>query len=390
MSDETNILAVSKSMLETKTVSNVTMAHNYFGNSNAANNEIPVRPLGFQFLIYVVHVLLGYCYKNVFVLNFLILFAFLSILFIFVNRYVGKSVAAATLFLVLSMPVVTIFATSGGFDFCNSVILFLALLLVGQYLRKPSSSLFALLIALLIVISNIRYESVCYLFVILAMLLTRKTTLGHCRECYPLFMSYPLLMLPYIWQFLLKNDYWSDVNEGSPFSISYFRDNILELFRNIANINFDLPYAGVLNIFALLAFIVVLVAFMTKKISFKPPMGIFICILAVVLIVYLLINLSYFFGKYTHPSCIRFFIFFSIIVALSPVFLKYVFKNISGRYILFGAIAAFLVYHPIAIEGRCINSLILNRKTNYCIDFLQELGSNSIILITDRPGQYTV
>ena len=53
LSDETNLLSISGSMLNDKTCYNVTMAKYYYHNLNAINREIPKRPLVFPFMVSV-------------------------------------------------------------------------------------------------------------------------------------------------------------------------------------------------------------------------------------------------------------------------------------------------------------------------------------------------
>ncbi|MGA2094386.1 MAG: hypothetical protein ABSH16_13440, partial [Sedimentisphaerales bacterium] len=45
LSDETNLLSISRSMTESKTVLNCTMAKFYYGNLNPINYEVDKRPL---------------------------------------------------------------------------------------------------------------------------------------------------------------------------------------------------------------------------------------------------------------------------------------------------------------------------------------------------------
>jgi len=57
--------------------------------------------------------------------------------------------------------------------------------------------------------------------------------------------------------------------------------------------------------------------------------------------------------------------------------------------VLIFSMVCFLFYHPIAVEGRFINTLTLNRRTEHCIDFLSKLDDRNILIIAARPGQYT-
>jgi hypothetical protein len=79
----------------------------------------------------------------------------------------------------------------------------------------------------------------------------------------------------------------------------------------------------------------------------------------------------------------------SICFALGPVALRIANPQLlSGRAIFLFAVVAFLYYHPIAVEGRFLNTLILNRQTSHSIDFLKKLDDRNILIVSSRPGQY--
>ncbi len=79
LSDETNLLAKSRSLSFEKKPLNMTEAKNYFKNTHPLNYELPKRPLLFPFTVSILHNLLGYHPSNVFLLNFFTLFVFLSL-----------------------------------------------------------------------------------------------------------------------------------------------------------------------------------------------------------------------------------------------------------------------------------------------------------------------
>ena len=77
-------------------------------------------------------------------------------------------------------------------------------------------------------------------------------------------------------------------------------------------------------------------------------------------------------------------------MALGPVALKILKPNsLSGVSLLVFSIICFLFYHPIAVEGRFINTLKGNRTTEHCITFISSLNDKDIVIISERPGQYT-
>jgi len=389
LSDETNLLSVSRSMLSNKTVFNCTMGTYYYGNLTPIRQELPVRPFVFPFLTHLLHVITGYRYQNPFVLNFIIMFLFLSGIYIAARKFLDISSSIAAMLFVLAYPVFTVFGTSGGFDLLNSVFFSLAMVAVYNFLKNPSSTTFAFVFSSLLMLANVRYESIIFLFVV-PLLLLKRIKWHYLKEYAYLFFAAPLLILPYIWQRMLKPDSHEPYTDVPLFSVTSLTANTEAILKNLIDFRYFLPYAGFLSIVSILILIYLTVEILRKKIPLENNAKYFTIVLSVSFLVSTLIYLSYFFGYYTHPSSARFFITFSVVLALVPVALR-VLKPaaISGPAMLMVATVFFLLYHPIAVEGRFVNTLTLNRRTEHCIDFLSKLNDRNIMVIVERPGQYT-
>ena len=89
LSDETNLLSISRSMLNDKTIVNSTMGKFYYNNLNTLNSEIPKRPLIFPFVVHLLHTLAGFQYQNAFIVNFIVMFLFLSGVYTLFSRYLA-------------------------------------------------------------------------------------------------------------------------------------------------------------------------------------------------------------------------------------------------------------------------------------------------------------
>jgi len=388
LSDETNLLAVSNSMFNDKTCFNHTAGLRYYNNFNAINSEIPKRPLVFPFLVSLLHSFTGFRYQNPFVLNFIVMFLFLSGIYITTRKFSDVQTSIAAMFLVLSYPVFTIFGTSGGFDFLNGAFFMLIIAATYYFIKKPSAVSFAFIFASLIVFANIRYESVIFLFAI-PILLIKKIKLEYLKKHYYLFCITPLVSLPCLWQRILKHGSHSPT-EMPLFSPTSFLEHITLLFQSLFDTKYFLPYAGLLTLISLSIFIYLLIEILRKKIKLQDHQKYFAVVCVLLIFIAVVIYFAHYSGIYTHPSTARFFIILSIILALLPIVLKVMKPNIvSGTTLLILSVACFVFYHPIAVEGRFINTLTLNRRTEHCIEFLNKLDNENILVIAPRPGQYT-
>jgi hypothetical protein len=388
LSDETNLLSVSRSMATNKTVYNTTMAKFYYGNLNPINYEIENRPLVFPFLVHLLHVSTGLRYQNVFVLNFIVMFLFLSGIYIAARKFLDPVSGVAAVLLILSYPVFTVFGTSGGYGLLNCAFFILVMAAVFCFIKTPSSCEFAFLFSSLLVFSNIRYESIVLLPAI-PLLLFRKIKWQHLRDCSHLFFLTPLLCLPFIWQRIPKQAAFETPTGEAAFSLNSLAQNVSMLFKSFFDFNYQVPHAGLLSIATIIIFIFLLAEILRKKIPLSPQGCHFLVVLFVSLLILNGVYLSYFFGNYTHPSTARFFMLLSIFLSFGPVALR-IFKPrlMPVPVLLLLSAVCFLFYHPVAVEGRFINTLTLNRKTEQCTNFLSKLDNKNVLIITARPGQY--
>jgi hypothetical protein len=388
LSDETNLLSVSLSMLSNKTPFNATMGKYYYGNFNSVNNEIEKRPLVFPFLVNIIHTLTGFRYQNPFILNFIVMFLMLSGIYIIVRVFSDLSSALAALFLVISYPVVTVYGTSGGLDLLNSAFFVLVMSAAFYFLKKPSSVSFAFLLASLLVFSNIRYESIA-LLVLIPLLLCRKIKWEHLKKCSYLIFAIPLLCMPYIWQRIIKFDAYQNPKGVAVFSFDSVVKNFASFFKNLIDFDYYLPYAGLVTIASIIIFLYLFVEILRKKIDLKNH-GYFLFVLIASILVLSLTIFAHFFGDYTHPSSGRLFITLSIVFAFGPVAIRILRPNfLSGRTLLMFSIVCFLFYHPIAVNGRFIHSLKGNRVTEHCINYLNKADDRNILIIAERACQFT-
>ena len=117
LSDETNMLSVSRSLLTQKKAYNVTEGVYYYQNFNLSAQTLPKRPLLFPYLTHLFHVLAGYDWQHPFRLNQLALFGLLwaTVLTSGLRGQLGLGIGAALI--IISSPLLNIHAASAGFDF---------------------------------------------------------------------------------------------------------------------------------------------------------------------------------------------------------------------------------------------------------------------------------
>ncbi len=393
LSDETNLLSVSQSMHFKKDIANVTQAKLYYGNLNTIQGDLPTRPLLFPFFTSLIHTVSGYRYQNVFILNFLILFSLFAMTFMIVEASLGTWSAIASCLLLASIPTLTLSATSGGFDLCSLFFFELSLVFLFRFLKESTPENFGMLFINLIMLSQIRYESIAYVaFILMVLLLSRKISWETIFENSLVLSLTPFFLIPMFFQRRLTPNTFENPPGVPPFSIHHFFDHFKVLALGIFNPRPEYPFPSYLNWLAIAMLLIVAIK-ITPKIrqNLKPHQIYFSGILIGLVSLSLIIVLSHHFGIYSHPTQARLFLVFLSFLAMTPVIFRYFFPQTLSEKKLFAiAAVSYLLYHPVSTEKRFTNTLTIIRETESLYQFLDEQKDRKILLIAERPGQYTV
>ena len=139
LADETNLLGTSKNFFFNKTATFTTTGKYYYDNFWDAGVVIDRRPSLFPFLVSLLHVVRGYSYTNVFLLNLLVLPVFVLTSYRLAKSLGGEVFGVAAALLVSAHPITLISVRSGGFDFLAA---FFSVLIIKNFLdhcRAPSA-----------------------------------------------------------------------------------------------------------------------------------------------------------------------------------------------------------------------------------------------------------
>lgn len=391
LSDESNLMAISQSLTFDKTAYNHTMGRWYYDNFWPIANQIDKRPILFPYLLQLVHVIHGYSIENVFFLNSVFLFLFLYLVFILIYPIAGTLGGLAGLFFVLAQPILSITAISGGFDLFACLLQFWVAFLVLQICIRENTKVRLLLWYSLILLVHARYENIVALPIVMGVLFVfGKFPLSEFKKhpyLYPLSLVF---VIPRIWQFMMPQNYENP--SGTPvIGYSNFIKHLPIFAENFVNFKFELPYATILNVAGTIIALVWLAFFIrNKKEILSSKYFPFALVLLGFAFSELTITLSHHFGVFEHPTQARLFLVFVVTLSLSPFLIYSFYKKFPGIYLLLAAVSLFLCYFPIAQENRFVNKLTIIRKTRWAYQFFDNLDKKNILVITDRPGIYTI
>ncbi|HOX22820.1 MAG TPA: glycosyltransferase family 39 protein, partial [Elusimicrobiales bacterium] len=359
----------------------------YYSNLNIKNRELEKRPLLFPFLAHVVHLVLGYKWTNLFVLNFIVAWTFLFLFYRVFEPHVGPPGGMAAGLLLASYPIFSLNATGGGYDLLSALFLSLSVLMMWVYLRHPECEELDLLWCTLLMLANVRYETLLYGAVICAVLLVFKRVHDKKRLLTLALWSVPFL-LPMVWQRLLTLGGYEQPAGTALFRLSSFLENLRAFV--LGQINFGLPFNNLCNIAAIVLFEWVLMSFIWRKHDDRAALPLTVAISAITGINLLVCFAHFFVPAYTHATSARLFLPFvaASAFAVAAFFAKIV--KVRGIAQLAAAVLLFALYHPIAMERRFSSSLTLVHTTDQVYEQLAAYGNKNILIIVDRPGLYTV
>lgn len=392
--DEVNLLSVSKSLAEDKTPRVVNECENLNGVQVVLYSYTDKRPLLYPFLVSIVHTCVGYRPENAFIVNGLLFISLLMIIGAALRRLVCGIGVVSALLLIVSHPIITLSATSGGFDLLSLCLLIFSFAVLYVFLSCPGETTFKMLWIMVMLLAHVRYESSLYGFIIIVLLiLFRMVKLSWLGNW--IYWASPLFLGPLIWQRILVHSEPQLPADEKMFSLEHFLDNNMAIVESILRLDGSLPY----NVFVLLAGGLCALVLLTqcvrhnKAISSKNKM--FVAIILCIVLSAWIVTTAYFWSDFRDIVCARFYMLFcvlaSICLALGLIRIRCIKHNPTILLIL--AVFLFVSNHPIAIANR----QFLERpgySNNYrlMMQYMSVLKckENNILVISSHPRQMAI
>ena len=353
------------------------------------------RPSLFPFLVSLIHVLRGYSYTNVFLFNLLVMPVFVLVSYRLAKSLGNETVGIVAALLVAAHPITLISMRSGGFDFLAA---FFSVLVIKSFLdhtRAPSAGTLAVLWMNLCMFVEIRYETGLFLPpVVVVLLLFGLVKWSYIRPYRLLYALTPAFFLPRIWQAILRGNVPEQDAGAIAFSFGHFIENARDYFKPILNpFEFHPPHSAIVigvGVVGSLLWLRWLDGRIRSR-DWKTPKFQFATMVAVWMLVQLVIVFSYVWGRPQHPAASRLVIAIDTFFSFPAAWLLTVaLRRFRPFVVTIIAAALFAVYVPVASEYRILNELTLTREAATTWRFFESLHENRIMVITDRPGLYTI
>lgn len=395
LSDETNLLGTSKNFFFLKTATFTVSGKYYYDAFWDGGVIIDRRPSLYPFLVSLLHVARGYTHTNAFLLNLLVLPVFVLISYRLAKTLGGELMGVAAALLVSAQPITLISVRSGGFDFLAA---FFAVLVVKSFLdhsRDPSADRLAVLWMNVCMFAEIRYETGLFIApVVFFLLVFRLAKLEYLRPYRIIYALTPAFLLPRVWQSIIRGNVPEQDPGAITFSVGNLITNTTNYLKPLAS-PFDNKTSHAAFVLALgLVGLALALRWMIKRLQSEErstPELRFSIMVAGWMFLQLIIVFTYVWGRPEHPASARLIIaidtFFSFLAAWA---VTAIFKR--RRPVLATVVCAglFAMYVPVAAQARLINELTLTREAATTWRFFESLHEKRILIVTDRPGLYTV
>jgi hypothetical protein len=394
LSDEANLVGVSKNLFTSKTATFTVSGKNYYGRYWDVDVAIDRRPTLFPFLVSLLHAALGYSHQNAFICNLLLLAGLVFVAYRIAKSLGGETFGVISALLVAAHPITLLSARSAGFDLLAVFFGLLVLKSLLDFCRDPSPARLAISWMNLCLFAEVRYETALFVpLVVLLLLLFRLIGWKMLRPYAFVYVLTPVYLMPRIWQALLRGN----VPEQDPgtvtFSVDNFLDNVSEYFAPLLS-----PSEAVAHSVLLIAVGLVGAAMWMRWLlarvrardlrSAETRFGI---VVAAWMLLQAVIVFSYVWGRAQYPSSARLLIaidtFFSFAAA-------WVVTRTFTRFRPFVpvvlAVAVFVIHVPAAAQRRMMNRLTQTRENAATWRFFERLGEERILIVTDRPNHFTI
>ena len=395
LSDEANLVGTSKNFFASKTATFTVSGKNYYDSYWDVDVGIDRRPTLFPFLVSLLHALVGYSYKNAFVLNLLLLPPFLLVAYRLAKSLGGEIFAVVAALIVAAHPITLLAVRSGGFDFLAAFFGLLVLKSLSDFNREQTPTQLALLWLNLCLFAEVRYETALFIPPVVALLLLfRQLSYSALRPYAFVYALSPAFLLPRVWQSILRGNIPEQDAGTVTFSLDNFLNNGSEYFRPIFSPTESYPAhctiviaAGVLGSLLWLAWLIG----RARERDWKSPQARFGLFVAVWIAVQVFISFTYFWGKAQYPSAARLLIaldtFFSFAAAWA---LTSALERWQRLLPILLAAGLLITQVPIASQHRFLNRLTQTRESATTWKFFERLGEKRILIVTDRPNHFTI
>lgn len=398
--DEVNLLGTSMYLhLDNKAMS-ILRGYELNGSFLPLGGFVDKRPLFFPFLVSILHDATGYRPENAFYLNLVLIPLTLTasyVLGIFLCKVRQGGLLA--MLLVACFPMFNQVSHGGGFETLNYFVIVIVAICGCLYLRSSSQTSLSLLCLTVVILANVRYESVLFVFPVALLIV-----LGWCRKRKVIFsrglflapiLLMPVPMLQRVFEMDPKHSWQLSSKEGAvePFGLEYFARNLDQAITFFFDYTHSLPNSIFLSLFGVVGTALFILMLYRSVRESKPldPASVSVGLVSVGVVGLMLLLLLYFWDfddvvtrRLALP--ILFLMIFPGVAAFGAQSKPKVFFN---WMIGLACIALVIEVAPRQAKNMYTNEYIPAQVINWKQEFAQQHEGKNILVI-DVPGVWMI
>lgn len=393
--DEIMLLGTSMSMHLDKTVLTPMRGNDIQGAFVILDGIMDKRPLFFPFLVSLLHDLTGYRPENAFVLNALLTFVFLGLVFALGRLVAGRAAGWLGVALFAGLPLLGHNATGGGFELLNLTMLLATLLLGARFADKRDAAALTALCFSALLLAQVRYESVVYLLPVAALIVWVWLQEQRVVLSWPVIVA-PLLLVHYPLQhriFDLRSSSWelaSKPGYSEPFSFSYVPENLKHAMAFFFGSAAEQPNSPVLSALGWLAvpFFALLVAKRLPRLATQRPADVATTFFALGFALQFALLMCYFWGRFDDVVIRRLSLptHLGLVVALLAVLPQLANAALMRVLLLVAALGLIIRGVPAMAAHAYSQEYLPGRETVWRREFIaQQPRSDYLMIDNDSP-----
>jgi hypothetical protein len=383
--DETNLLGVSQAMFEHRTFYIPTQALFHNQNTYIINYEWGVRPLVFPFFLYLIHLVNGYAVTNVYLLNAGAGLASLFFFYLLLQRFFSKTIAIFGMALLSAYPIFALRTTSGGYEIVNLGFAIFAFYQCHHAITSEKRHHTTRLIFTLVLLAQIRYESVLFLCALGPFMIWNCIQHRHSRPN-NITLLVPILLLPIAWQRILYSgdDAFMVRENSSMFGVSHFLTNLEHAFDFFSGTQSAYGTIPIILYLAILGLFTGLTHFVRRWKRIPYATRVMLLSAGPTFTLLATVTLGYILGDMTRPIGLRWGIIFLPFLIVPIVYLGHLVAASNPRFLIpLGLATAIVILFGWSgsFQNASVHGLRLNQINQAYMDFFRERDPQKRALI---------
>lgn len=396
LTDEAVILSDTKALAESKvSVLPLSSIYKPDGKQLVFANMIDKRPLLFQYLVSLLHSIVGYNPDNIFIANFSFGVMSLFLFYYLIQLKFGRVWGICGMILLGSYPLFLIYSACAGFELFNLLCTLILFLVLYKFINNPTAALAEVLIMGIPLIGQSRYESILAIFIAVPVIFFLLPKIEYSKLSYKMLL-FPILCIPVPWLRIISDTavWWENKNPADVFGLRFVYKNFLNALEFFFTEKTEYCIIAPVSYIAMIGLVIILCNLLKKKASkglriFWTSAFVFYALHALVRFMYVLVDFRHATANRLALVFLPLIVFFAI-YALVKCNEKYQKRWFSAVCLVLVSILPFIYWSDLSQKPCGYNQLVSYKEYRVSRNILNKYyKSNDYCLICSKPFIYS-